>query len=393
MAFSVYHVGLGIDLNLTLPDLGHPDLPGLWEMLRADDRPVPERQLQCIQCRKLRPQCPEWMFLTERDGKRFASHFTRGIADHDTVNESDEHKAYKERIVRAAEQGGLACVVEDRSVDGKRRTDVVVNGAEGVSIGWEVQLSYATLDSVRKRSALARQAGITPLWASVDSTRDFIDRVPWALLPDVPSYVIQKAQGLQVRGGVRNLEFFRCARGHTVGSAFCPVKGSGYCGKLHGTWQSAHGVTLDDLVQASALGEYVPIIIPGKRVRRWWVRPDDRDRYIDSVGALPTEVDLLAGRRKTDLDLQPTPLEITCRYGEDTGFRSAPSPIRDDGSPVVAPATFNDLPPAPTIHQPRPHVCGALADRTDRTKHCGKPARLYACGWRCDAHKPKPRSS
>jgi hypothetical protein len=73
MASSVYHVGLDLELNLTEPDLGYPQLPGLWERLRAEKRPVPQRQLQCMQCRETRPECPEWMFLTERDGVRFAS--------------------------------------------------------------------------------------------------------------------------------------------------------------------------------------------------------------------------------------------------------------------------------------------------------------------------------
>jgi hypothetical protein len=36
----------------------------------------------------------------------------------------------------------------------------------------------------------------------------------------------------------------------------------------------------------------------------------------------------------------------------------------------------------------RPHKCGALADRSDPTVHCGDEARLYACGWRCRRHEP-----
>jgi hypothetical protein len=55
MASSVYHVDLDLELNLTEPDLGHPESPGLWERLRADKRPVPQRRLQCMQCREARP--------------------------------------------------------------------------------------------------------------------------------------------------------------------------------------------------------------------------------------------------------------------------------------------------------------------------------------------------
>lgn len=392
MANGVYYQVLDIELNLTEDDLGHPEYPGLWELLRADKRSVPERQLQCIQCRHARPDCPEWMYLNERDGSRFATHWNPSIGEHST-NEGDQHKAFKERIARAAQQGGHVVELEDRSDSGRRRTDVLVKGANGLAIGWEVQLSYASLESVRKRAAVARQDGITPLWASVDSTRDFIDRVPWALLPDLPAYVIEKMNGLQVRGGVRSLEFFRCERGHTIGTAFCPVKGRGYCGKLHGTWQSAHGVHLDDLVRESAAGEYVPIIIPGRRTRRWWVRPADRERYADSVGGLPTEDNISAVRTpKPEAHQHPQLLETECRYGQDSGFRSPPALIRDDGTPVATPMTLTEMPPVPPSRPViRQHVCGALADRDVPTVHCGDEARLYPCGWRCDLHRPGSR--
>lgn len=98
-----------------------------------------------------RPNCPEWMFLTERDGVHFASHYNRNIKDHSSQGESDRHKAFKERIAAAAELGGHVVETEDRAVHGKRRTDVLVKGAD-LTIGWEIQLSYATLASVRKRA-------------------------------------------------------------------------------------------------------------------------------------------------------------------------------------------------------------------------------------------------
>lgn len=387
MANGVYHIGLGIELNLTEPDLGHPEYPGLWEILRADDRHVPERGLQCLQCRETRPDCPEWMFLTERDGVRFASHFTKGIPDHPTA-ESDKHKAFKDRIVGAAEHGGFQVTTEDRSEDGQRRTDVLVKGADDVAIGWEIQLSWASLASVQKRSGLARRDGITPLWASVDRTREFIDRVPWALLPDMPWYQIQDNRQLLIRGGVRRLGFYRCV----WSSPFpCPAKGRKRCGQLHGTWESADKVLLEHLVEGSAGGEYVPIILPGKRIRRWWVSPGDRDKYADSVGGLPTEDDLAQHRKPSPATVvDPKEIDPHCRYGEDSGYRAEPATVRDDGATVISAATFPlPLPERPALGPVRRGCCGAVANPADPSGLCGQRAVLYPCGWRCDVHRPR----
>jgi hypothetical protein len=50
-------------------------------------------------------------------------------------------------------------------------------------------------------------------------------------------------------------------------------------------------------------------------------------------------------------------------------------------------STTPDLtpPPRPVV---RRNECGALADRNVPTVHCGAQARPYACGWRCEDHKP-----
>jgi hypothetical protein len=374
MANGVYHTGLGIELNLTEPDLGHPEIPGLWEILRADTRPVPERELQCIQCRQARPHCPEWMFLTERDGRRFASHFTRGIADHDASNESDEHKAYKERVVKAAELGGFRAEPENRSADGKRRTDVLVSGGPQ-DVGWEIQLSYAGLDSVRNRAALARRDEITPLWATVDPARDFIDRVPWALIRGMEWRFVATSPTIPVRGGVRTLKFWRCDNRIRP----CPVKGVGGCGKLHEEWLRANNVSLDSLVRDSASGTYVPVVLPGKRARRWWITADDRNRFLDAGGTLLPEGEHRRQREKKPDGAAPQaqPLDPHCHYGEDSGYRSPPAEVRDDGTPVVTAATRA----AKTLLDQ-----AVLLDWSSRThwgggtarpcRNCGKPAYL-----------------
>lgn len=383
MASSVYHVGLGLELNLTEPDLGHPEIPNLWERLRADKRPVPQRELQCMQCREARPECPEWMFLTEREGVRFATHYKDSIGDHLASNESDQHKAFKERIAKAAEAGGFTVEVEDRARDGRRRTDVLVRGAHDLLVGHEVQLSYVALPTVRKRARLARADGITPLWTTVQATRDFINQVPWALTDDAPWKQIVAGRELQIRGGVRKLEMERC---DLTNPRPCPVLVRGKCGKLHGRWVPAFPYLLDSLVRDTAAGDYVPVIVPGKKMHfRWWVRAADRDRYADSMGGLVSENDVQRHRGpKVVAPPAPRPLDDECRYGQDSGFRAASPPMRDaaDGDVPVITEPLK-LPPSPSLPRIRPNVCGSGIGP------CGKsPARLYPCGWRCDEHQP-----
>lgn len=342
MTYTVYHAGFEVYLNLSEPDLGHPELPDLWELLKADDRPVPQRQLQCPQCRDSRPDCPEWMFLTERDGRRFASHFTRGIADHATSNESDKHKAFKERIATAAERGGYSAEVEDRAEDGRRRTDVLVKGERNLAIGWEVQLSYASLDSVKKRTRIAQGAGITPSWMVLDDTREFVNKVPWTLTNDMSWKDISKGRRLPIRGGVRLLEFHVCDGNNPLP---CPVKKVGRCGESHPNWMSIGNTfdrfQLDDLVRLTAAGEYVSVVVPHERLKnRWWVRAADRDRFLDAGGTLLDDRSAKKEQRADrSVEIRPRPLDPTCRYGEDTGYRSAPAVSQDDDDLVVSAVT------------------------------------------------------
>lgn len=397
MANGVYHVGLGRVLNLTEPDLGHPDLPGLWDRLRTDKRPTPERGLQCIQCRQDRPDCPEWMFLSERlDGVRFSTHFTRGIKDHPEENESDQHKALKERIASVAEAAGFTAEVEDRASSGKRRTDVLVKGADGLLIGHEVQLSYAGRDSVRKRAKTALADGITPLWSTTNPKADWINHVPWARTADAPWRDINAGAKLSVLGGCRRLEMLHCS----WLSQPCPDRKSGRCSAYHPTWQLPEngasgihlggGIQLDDLVRASAGGEFVPIAVPtGRSSLRMWVTPEDRDRWLDSGGVLLDAAESVAKRVAVAQHQEPEAIEKECRYGQDTGFRSPPSPDRDPGGGVIGPgvsaAQALDLPTPPPMVLIVPGICRRMRALDER---CGQAAHLYPGGWLCDDHKP-----
>nr|WP_323139375.1 hypothetical protein [Streptomyces sp. NBC_01549] len=177
MVNLVWHTKFGIHLDLTLDDLGHPNLPNLWSIVYDTDRlyaardiPVRERDLQCGDI------CQEagvtaWMYLRQcADGRREAVHERAEDEERHTVPMTAEHRAYQERIVRAAETGGFSADYEVRTRTGRRgwiQTDTLVRGESELRIGWEVQLSSADTHgprSVRSRATKAARHGITPAW-------------------------------------------------------------------------------------------------------------------------------------------------------------------------------------------------------------------------------------
>lgn len=397
MATGVYHTGLRIVIDLTAPDLGHPELPDLWETLRADDRPVADRQLRCLQCMTDRPDCPEWMHLRElADGRRVAVHNNPSLGAHRTMPESPTHKALKERIATAAERAGFTADIEDVAPHGRRRTDVLIHGENRLLLGCEAQVAYATAESVRKRSQIAREDGITPMWTTNDNNAPLIDQAPWTRIDNLPRELIQTGGALLVRGGVKTLEMLRCDQRGTP----CPDRRKG-CTAWHGHWAPTHRLQLDDAIVKAAARELVPLEISrGRRGSFWmWVTPADRDTYLDSIGNT-----LGANRNPNRADSADVPdsreLDFECRYGQQSGFRPEPTAPRDSGALIDVPTLTRPEPmkqaaAAPRMPEPpprtpvEPRVCGALQSRDNPKVLCREPALLYACGWRCDAHQPR----
>ncbi|MFE7757659.1 hypothetical protein [Streptomyces sp. NPDC057429] len=296
MANIVWHTKFGIELDLTRDDLGHEALPSLWETLYQTDRlyaarnvPVAERGLQCGGvCRKA--GVTAWMYLRMRaNGRREAVHERAEDEDRHHAALSDEHKAYQERIVRAAESGGFAADNEVRTSVGPRswiQTDTLVQGEGGLRIGWEVQLSTAGVQgprSVRARASRAAKHGITPAWHT--DRGDYASRndVHWTRSDHLPARVIAKAGDLRVVSGFRVLDFWKC----DVRALYrCPDTQS-RCGKTH-TTPKPRDVFFDDLVRKTAAGLIVPVEFRGgSRTHRFWVTDRDRDRYADLNNGLP----------------------------------------------------------------------------------------------------------
>ncbi|MGI5485077.1 hypothetical protein [Streptomyces lavendofoliae] len=134
MAHGVFHKELGA-INLSDLDLDVREDRRLWESLYG--RTV-KGDLECLECRENDPGCPQWMFLQLRKGRPIAVHYTTGIR-HPTAPESPRHKALKERIARAAQNAGFTAELEARAQDGRRRTDVLVHGEDGLQLRCEGQ--------------------------------------------------------------------------------------------------------------------------------------------------------------------------------------------------------------------------------------------------------------
>lgn len=277
----VYCVAVGGVLDLDEDDLGHADVPDLWERLRRDKRPMPERGLYCPTCIKERPREPEWMYVYERaDGLKIAAHYNPDHKPH--PHESDVHVAYKERIARAAEQGGFRAELEARTVNGKARSDVRVIGDGGKEFGFEPQLQDPGAAAIRRRDRARREVGILPVWHVTDPYHDLIDNAAWARTDkDLPAHYIRDSQRLEVRGGIYELIMEKCDR---FSSSICPVQRTGRCGQYHPTWKIA-ARQLDDLVREIAAGESVSVVQKFARFTRWfWTSAADRQRYVDNGG-------------------------------------------------------------------------------------------------------------
>ncbi|MGW4040609.1 competence protein CoiA family protein [Streptomyces sp. NPDC004778] len=342
MANGVWHTGYHIKIELTHADLGHPDRP---ELLDEITLPIEQRDrelLQCLQhhgtgiCRAEEEDRSPWMTIRRRtvDGVTtlVAAHLP--VRTKPTADESDKHKALKERIARAAHLHGLSAQIEARSRDGKIRNDVLVSGSAG-HIGWEAQYSPITASTVRRRSTAAANRGIMPLWVTNDDRAALIDRAPWVRVDDLPWRAIASDRAMLVRGGVRHLQDWACT---PAAQRPCPLNGSS-CGGLHVAWSlpalclppKPH-TGVDALVAASAEGNFVPMKIPAQHnpraSTRLWAPVADRDRWRNIIGedeALPdAEPPTQATLTFTEADL-----DATCRYGEDTRVFDDRRPRRD----------------------------------------------------------------
>ena len=385
MATAVYHVGLGVELNLTEPDLGYPEDPSLWERLHGN---CPPGTLQCPQCLDERPESPQWMYLRERNGRREAVHHNPKIDPH-TSGESDAHKALKERIARAGERGGFEVVVEDRPKHGRRRTDVLIRGPK-VKLGCEPQLSQISQQTLRKRSRIASTDGVTPLWVTDNVKSVVIDRAPWARFNKMSWHQYLTNEPIPILGGYRTLTIVDCERTGTV----CPDKRLGRrCTGWHGSWRPHGLASLDDLVVRAAGAELVPVrYVRSDGGSYWfWVPATDLERVESAPEPLgPGHFT----KTVTTVAAQPRPVDRECRYLDEIHRkhrRRDPSPTGPGHSPpitvalVKAPDALADPPgQAPAAVPPSTasngQGRGVILDWSASHHFSAKPRPCHYCG-------------
>ncbi|MFE5861539.1 hypothetical protein ACFQ77_13430 [Streptomyces virginiae] len=318
MANIVWHTTYRLLLDLKQEDLGHANFDDLWNFLYKTDRmaaqrnvPVSERGLQCGGVCK-DAGVVAWMYLRQQaNGRREAVHERKEDEDRHKAPMSDEHKAYQERILRAAAEGGFHGDCEVRTPVGRSsfiQTDTLIEGEGGRRIGWEVQLSSAGVDgpaSVKSRASKAAKRGITPAWHT--DRADYARRsdTQWTRSNNLPAHVIAKIGDLRVISGYRALDFWVC----DLRAVYPCPDGVRRCGKPHVT-PKPRDVLFDDLVRRTAAGTIVPVeYLRGTKVDRFWVTDADRDRLAD----LQAGVIILPPTQPDDSSSKTSPNLPTCR--------------------------------------------------------------------------------
>lgn len=321
----------------------------------------------------------QWMqTFTNYKGNRVVRHQPGESQDHPYKSvETPRHKAYKSRACLVGDHNGIESGTEVRATDGKTIADTLLEGV--VLLDYEHQHSDFSHDKgLTKRIGLIAGAGRVPMFHT-DQEAIFKKQTAPILRTDgdVPLEWIENLdRPLIVTGGLREIIVFTCDVRNGV---YCPKGRISGCDKPHARTEPMRGVTLDQALIHGALDEFryvmnAKVTAPPKS---FWTTRECYDRYasaLDGDGKL------------APLEGAPTSQAMT-RNGVRNGHSSrkeaelaAMHALAVDLSTLTA--TAPTRPAAPAIPRPKPGIC----DTGNPT--CGKPARFYAAGWRCDDHRP-----
>ncbi|MEU9578828.1 hypothetical protein [Streptomyces chilikensis] len=337
-----------------------------WAQLVAANRNSTRRRLvKCAWCWE-NDQVTHWMkTYTRPNGTRVVSHQPGEATDHPyQAVESEEHKAYCDRVARVGQAEGYTARREATAADGRTRSDVLLIGSRHIS--YEMQHSpfktgYGATERTRRALAAKRDA---VAWhtdsdtiaraAKVTMLRSNVARRPQI---ENPRYEVR------ILGGFRQAVVWKC----TARDAYrCPDGRFTGCGKTHFDTKPG-GITLDDFIRQAPAG----LVLPVKPLSRtgYWLTAADYRVWLEHSG----HIDQLDALDITVPKVKPT------HHGEGHSRTSA---AEDHGLfPLTAvPQQHTHTPPV--LATPRARVCDA------GVTPCGQPGRLYACGWRCEAHRP-----
>ena len=331
MTYSVWHRGLGITLDLTEADLGHPEYPRLLDEIYGNYQPD---LLYCLEAHEDEGFiCPGFMAIRKVDGRPHAMHVAKGERP-ETKAESDLHKALREYTAEVASGEGFRVARAEGAEGGKRRTDVTVEGADRHRFAYEIQLAAIAGGSVDERTRRAQRGGLTPLWLVNNENAIPIDRAPWARLNVQSWRDVTDRAALPVRGGVKHLHMSRCDWSSPVP---CPRQGAGRCGGRHALWEPVRGLYYDDVIRRTATGELVSLYLPhpaGRRGWHMWVTPLDKEEFLE--GRPEPVPGTSIPRRPGGPDVPPAPLPDAGPDGAPGGVRTELNRARDDEQPIDA---------------------------------------------------------
>ncbi|WP_460444701.1 competence protein CoiA family protein [Angustibacter aerolatus] len=286
-------VATGQQLDMTRPDLGHPDDPQLWDRLHHNCK---IGVLVCARCAEASPK--RYLYLQERRGQRILCGYTREQVEAAGLGESDEHHALKDKISALAARHGLVAVQESADDARTRRTDVLVRGGD-VEVGWEVQLSPIAPDQLRRRIGHAVRDKLAPSWLTTVGTKAFtttIDRAPACGIQKMHHEDITAAADLAVQQGIKHLDVVKCTaqRGAPWHRG---LRCTGWHAQPAPTDPEGGHPTLSQMVELTAAGDLVALEWPRNVMnykKPWmWVPKADVARmrdverpYLQSVGLL-----------------------------------------------------------------------------------------------------------
>jgi hypothetical protein len=436
VANGVWHSGLQRILELDKEDLGLGGTgPSVSDLIESLLQPVAERDRQLLVCvdSSQGRQCKAelsgvkspHMYVRKHRGpdgalRLRAAHLP--TVHEMTPEESDRHKAMKDFLARTAQAAGLEVHVEKATRIRTSRPDVTIIGSGGVSLGCEAQYYNASAGTVLRRSKAHTDAGLAANWITHDDRFHLIDRSNWMLTRQVTWREISNAADLALVGGFRALVEWRCTASAERPCLDSRVKTG--CGKVHLQWDTprrlddegtgwtghegnTRGITVGQTLIGAATGAVAPLFVPSRKDRRagayMWVSSDDRIRWSDyrSSETPNFDEDRIPGE---EIRFSGNDADTSCKFGEDTWFPGMPLERRGThgvelaitvDNPALARTAISVPGPrstsesravvriaAPAIPRPRPGVCEIGVPR------CGQPARFYAAGWRCEAHRP-----
>ena len=224
MQSEIRHVPSGIILDLSQPDLGHPDGQAIIAAHYHDCH----RDTPAFECVRHLGGTNPGMYLKKIQDAWWAVHFQAGRCQNRRIPApmSDEHKRQTEYWVRAAEDAGYRAETESPLPTGTR-PDVLIHGP--VVTGVEVQRSGLTRVSAVQRTRKAALAGVLDVWFTDKGAYPrWAFRVP-TLGQQPQSWQYLPPRRAVLANGLRAFSAVKCMPGNLPA---CP-NGGDWCGQYH----------------------------------------------------------------------------------------------------------------------------------------------------------------